>query len=86
VTTAMYVFNWLTCITWCSTRREAHSQVASQGTGVVNVHNVDKAMHRVSTSTSISTANLCALLRYVFACKPGCPGSKAGHVLGQVNQ
>jgi hypothetical protein len=68
VMTAMYVFKWLTRITWCSTRREAHSQVASQGTAVVNVHNADLAMHRFCTSTSpsISLANLCPLLRYVF--------------------
>jgi hypothetical protein len=35
---------------------EIHSQVASQGTGAVNVHDADRAVYRLTTSTSTAWA------------------------------
>jgi hypothetical protein len=40
-----------TCVSHCLAQAAIHLQVASQGTGVVNVHNTDMAMSLLSTCT-----------------------------------
>jgi hypothetical protein len=39
------------CVSHCLAQAAIHLQVASQGTGVVNVHNTDMAMSLFSTCT-----------------------------------
>jgi hypothetical protein len=49
-----------------------HSRVASQGTGLVNVHNADMAVYRLSTSTATAYSNKFCALRPRLQLPAGC--------------